>query len=147
MSHRHLNEEDVHSIALHSIVLADRSWQDCPDCVARVQECRDLFLAISTMKAESPSFDLERVVMASLPEPVKPVHAVPQPMNAMPIWVGSLVFFLVVGMAWASFRGYFSGIGTWISALALVTVPGIAIWVMFDTIQDHRRKVRSLGLK
>ena len=147
MTHLHLSEEDVQLAAMDKFAVADPSWQDCAACQERVEAYQLVFSSLSRLVPERPGFDLEAAVMSSLPERVKPLSTTRQPMYTLPIWVGSLAFFAVAGIALAALRGYFAGIGTWVSAIALVTVPGVALWMAFDIIHDHRRKLRSLGLK
>jgi hypothetical protein len=146
MTHQHLDEEALQAIALGTGDDPDPAWRDCPQCADRVADYRQVFMGLSGLEPESAGFDLEAAVMAKLPVPVKAVPIVNQRMYSLPIWVGSLVFFLVAGISMASLRGYFAGVGTWVYAIALVTVPGIALWIAFDIIHDHRKKLRSLGL-
>ena len=146
MTHGHLNEEDVQSVAIEGRALTDASWRDCPECRERVEAYRLLFSSITTLDPERPAFDLETAVMARLPEREKPVQVRPRPMSATPIWIGSLVFFAMVGIALVAMKGYLTGLATGVTGLVLVTVPGIAIWVLIDIVLDHRRKLRSIGL-
>lgn len=145
MTHHHLNEEDVQLVAMEPEGLSDRSWAECSTCRERVEAYRQLFGSLAGLEPESPAFDLEAVVMANLPAPVlsKPAR---RQRSGMPVLVGSLVFLAVFISVLYVLWGYLSGMGNWFTGIAIVTIPGIAAWLMIDNIQDHRRKLRSIGL-
>jgi hypothetical protein len=146
MTHLHLNEEDVQLVAMDKPVVADPTWRDCPDCRERVEAYRIVFSSLSGLEPEKPGFDLEAAVMSSLPERVLPKPMAPQPMFSAPIWIGSAAFLGVLGVVAIVLRSYLGLLTNWVTGLVLVTVPGIAIWLLIDTVQDHHRKLRSIGL-
>lgn len=146
MIHQHLNEEDVQSFAMREPGASDAHWLDCSSCRERVEAYREVYRSIAAMDPEAAGFDLAAVVMAQLPERGLSKQSAGRPMVAMPIWIGSVAFLAVLVGISATLRGYFSVLGNAVTWLVLVTVPGIALWLLIDAIQDHRRKLRSIGL-
>lgn len=146
MTHQHLNEEDVQLFAMREPGVSDALWFDCPACRERVECYRLLYASIARMDTESAGFDLEAAVLAGLPERRYSEMPAPGPVIAAPILIGSIAFLAVLVVMVILLRNYLTVLQNWMTGLILVTVPGIAIWLMVDAIQEHRRKLRSIGL-